>query len=355
MIVRYVSALFLVATACASAPRATPIVHSGTVVHPEEDPLVGLDNYDARTLFHLAGEAERKGEVDRGIALYERLLANFPSDPVADAARFNVGLLYERKKEFGAAIPYYEAIYDGELPPTVEGQRTWLDAHYRAAVCLGQIGEWWAAVALFERVEALDWLDDDDRLEALVGRGISLQEADDPDAAELAFSTALRFHRLISRRRRFDDRGLAAEAAFRLGDIARERFEAVTLEYPVETLRERLNEKCEALLTAQNRYLQAVRVGDTHTVAAAGFRIGSLYEQLYEHMMALEVPADLDEEQAEVYLEEVHNRIGVLVEKAIKIYEKSLIAGRRADSAARWVEQTEEALARLKSIYLARN
>ncbi|MEO1173034.1 MAG: tetratricopeptide repeat protein, partial [Myxococcota bacterium] len=340
--------------ACARTPAPPPVVHSGAVVHTEEDPLVGLEHYDARTLFHLAGEAERNGDVDRGIALYDRLLENFPSDVVADAARFNAGLLHERKKDFAAAIPYYEDIYQSSLPPTVDGQRTWLDAHYRAAVCLGKLERWWAAVALFERVEALDWLEDDDRLEALVGRGISLQEAGDPDAAELVFSTALRFHRLVSRRRRFDDRGLAAEAAFRLGDISRERFLAVILEYPVDTLRARLDEKCQALLSAQNRYLQAVRVGDTHTVAAAGFRIGSLYERLYEQLMGLEVPPELDAEEADVYLEEVHSRIGVLVEKAIKIYEKSLIAGRRIDSAASWVEQTEAALARLKSIYLAR-
>ncbi|MEM6730483.1 MAG: hypothetical protein AAF658_02950, partial [Myxococcota bacterium] len=155
-------------------------------------------------------------------------------------------------------------------------------------------------------------------------------------------------------RRRFDDRGLAAEAAFRMGDISRERFASVVLAYPISTLTERLESKCQELLTAQNRYLQAIRYGDNHTVAAAGFRIGSLYEDLYQQMMNLEVPEDLDPEQAEVYLEEVHAKIGVLVEKAIKIYEKSLIAGRRIDTASDWVERTETALARLRAIYLAR-
>ncbi|MEL6547164.1 MAG: hypothetical protein AAFQ82_21235, partial [Myxococcota bacterium] len=101
------------------------------------------------------------------------------------------------------------------------------------------------------------------------------------------------------------------------------------------------------------RYIQAIRHGDNHTVAAAGFRIGSLYEELYAELMALEVPDELDAEQAEVYLQEVHGKVGVLVEKAIKIYEKSLVAGRRTGSATDWVERTEAALARLRAIYLA--
>lgn len=342
----------LLASACASAPA--PVVMTGTVVRPEVDPLVGLDHYDARTLFHLAADTARDGDRARATALYERLLEEFPGDIVEAAARFNLGLLYEDQRRWHDALAQYESITARTLPVDDHERRTWIDAHYRQAVCFGRVDEWWRAVALFEKLEAFDWLREEDRLEALVGKGIALQEAGEPEAAELSFSHALRYYRVVSQRRRFDDRGLAAEAAFRMGDISRERFATVTLEYPVPVLSERLDAKCQELLNAQNRYLQAIRYGDNHTVAAAGFRIGSLYETLYAEMMALEIPEELDREQAEVYLEEVHAKVGVLLEKAIKIYEKSLVAGRRTETASDWVERTEAALARLRAIYLAR-
>ncbi len=343
--------LLLLASACASAP--TPVVMTGTVVRTDADPVVGLEHYDARTLFHLAADSARDGDRERAASLYERLLEEFPGDVVELATRFNLGLLYENDLRWADALAEYEAITRRDLPVDDNDRRTWIDAHYRQAVCFGKQDAWWHAVALFEKLEAFDWLREEDRLEALVGKGIALQEAEEAVAAESSFSHALRYYRLVSQRRRFDDRGLAAEAAFRMGDISRERFEAVALAYPVDVLSRRLEDKCQELLNAQNRYLQAIRYGDNHTVAAAGFRIGSLYETLYADLMALEIPEELDAEQADVYLDEVHGKIGVLVEKAIKIYEKSLVAGRRSDTASDWVERTETALARLRAIYLA--
>ncbi|MEO0814735.1 MAG: hypothetical protein AAFY60_17870, partial [Myxococcota bacterium] len=87
---------------CASAPQK--VVMTGTVVQPEPDPLVGLEHYDARTLFHLAADSAREGDRPRAMALYERLLAQFPGDRVENAARFNLGLLYENDARWSDAV-----------------------------------------------------------------------------------------------------------------------------------------------------------------------------------------------------------------------------------------------------------
>lgn len=348
--------LIVFAAGCATAqPNAVNavLVLEPSVVRVDADPTVGLEVYDAELLFHLAGEAERNDENDRAVAIYRKLIAEFASSIYAHPARFNAGLVLEGLEHYRQAAALYEAVAHEARPTGAQAERTWIDAHYRLAVCQGKLGEWWEAVAVFEKLIVLETLSDEDRLEALVGQGIAMHEAGEPESADIQFSHALRFFRTVSRRRRFDDRGLAAEAAFRMGDIARERFLAVDLAYPVETLTERLEDKCEYLLSAQNRYLQAIRYGDSHTVAAAGFRIGNLYESLYEHMAGLDAPAELDSDQKAVYIEEVHTRIAILLEKAIKIYERSLVAAKRVDSAEAWAQRTEAALARLRAMYLA--
>ena len=120
----------------------------------------------------------------------------------------------------------------------------------------------------------------------------------------------------------------------------------------MERLKERLETKCGFLLTAQNRYIRAIRFGDSHTIAAAGYRLGDLYENLYEAIVSFAPPAELDGEQVALYNEEVRRKVIVLLKKAIRIYEKSLKLGKRMQSNQSWLDQLEVALARMKSLYL---
>ena len=66
----------------------------------------------------------------------------------------------------------------------------------------------------------------------------------------------------------------------------------------------------------------------------------------------LEVPPDLTDEERDVYRDEVKHRVRVLAEKAIKIYERTVLVGKRVDTAASWVRESETALERLRAIYL---
>lgn len=324
----------------------------GVVVQAEPDPLTQLEIYDAEELFHHARDMNRNGRQADAETVYRRLLEYFPDSALAEPARFNLALLYEARERFDLAAGAYEQLATQEPPPGAERRRTWLDAHFRLAVCAGKLQEWWWAVGVFDQVLAQDWLEDQDRLEALLGRGISLQEAGDPASAEVAFSAVLRFAREAERRGPLLDRTMVAEAAFRMGEISAERYQAVVLEFPVELLQERLEAKCGELLAAQQRYLRAIRNGDAHTVAAAGYKIGQLYETLYDTILALEAPASLTPEQVELYQLEVRKRVHVLVEKALTIYEKALLVGRSAPTAEDWNLRLERAIERLRQIYL---
>ena len=326
---------------------------SGAAILAEPDPELNLSAYDAEELFHLAGEAERTNDPNLATAAYRRLLSDFPTSPLRWASLFNLGLLYEAAERYGDAAPLYEEIATADTPTGDTQKRTWTDAHFRLAVCFGKLNRWWNAVAVFDYLLAESWMDGDDRLESLVGRAIALHEAGDAESAEVAYATALRFFRDAQKEMPLYRTPVLAEAAFRMGDIAAERYHAVALDFPIDLLRERLTTKCEHLLTAQYRYLRALRYGDAHTVAAAGYRIGELYETLYDAVVGLRAPDDLTSEQAEVYHEEVRERVRVLVEKALMAYEKGLFAGQRAPSAAAWTAKLEEASARLRSLYLA--
>ncbi len=356
--------LLLLVAACATTPKAPkagsggvnsgPAEHhlDGAVVRTQKDPLTDLSVYTPQELFHLAGDLDRQKQRPRAILVYQRLIEEFPDSTLFDPASFNLGLLFEAEKQYENAANAYFGITSKDEPTTEGRRRTWMDAHYRLAVNFGKLGYWWKSVAVFDAILDLPWLDNDDRLEALTGRGIAIQETGELDAAEVALSAVLIFYRRAQRSGRIADRSLVAEAAFRLGEISRQRYLGVQLQFPVKLLTERLTVKCEHLISAQHRYIRAIRNGDTHTVAAAGFRIGALYEDLYDKIVGLQTPEELDVEQADVYQEEVRNKVNVLVKKALKIYEQALMIGHSTGGDNVWVKQLQASIERLKQIYL---
>lgn len=323
----------------------------GTVIRQFEDKLVGSDVYNAEYLFHLAGEAEREDDFSRALALYRRLIEEFQAGIYYAPALFNSGLLLEGEKKYDEAAESYSTLVKLTRPSDEKAERTWLLAHFRLAVCFGELGQWWKAVGIFDFVLELEDLSQFNQFEAMVGRGISIHEAEDTEGAEIALSGAFRFFRKMPAARQRRGMDLVSEATFRLGEIARSRFSQIALAYPIEVLRERLEDKCVELLSAQGRYLRAMRYGSPPMVAAAGYQVGSLYETLYDEIMTLETPEGLDEVQAQIYWEEVRSRVNILVKKAIRIYEKALLVGKRGSS-EKWMSRLERSLNRLKTIYL---
>jgi tetratricopeptide (TPR) repeat protein len=341
------------AAAPADTSRGAPLVLEGAVVRGATDPLTGLTTYDPALLFHLAAEAQRNDRLQDAAALYGRLLDEFPASGLVPGARFNLGLVDERLGRFDRAAEVYRAAADAPLPADADARRVWLDAHFRLAVCHARLGDPWRAVAVFDDLlERVD-LEDFDRLQALAGRGTALRQAGDLDAADSALSRALRFAEDAAMRGLGDDAGVAGEAALAWAELAADRYQAVTLAFPVDVLRERLQKKCELLLVAQHRYLRAIRLGNVETATTAGLGLGALYEGLYDAIVGLEAPAELGDEEREVYRDEVRGRVGVLVKKAILIYEKSLLVGRTSEAAAEPVHRLEAALERLQTLYAA--
>jgi tetratricopeptide (TPR) repeat protein len=305
---------------------------------------------DAPSLFHVAMEAAHADAPAQAVFYYSALIDTFPHDPLIIPTLYNRGLQREALQDFQGAVADYRRIV--QQAPHQSPEHTWLDAHFRLGVCLTRLHGGWAAVSVFDEALRED-LDDDERLEVMVGRGIAMQDISADDAAEVAFGDALRFFESGRQHDIQSDRDLAAEAAYRLGMINTTRFDKVTLHFPKDALHRALEEKCRYLLDAQNDYLRAIHLGDAHTLAVAGWGIGSLYERLYDAIVDLEPPETMDAESLEIYRDEVRQRVAMLVKKAIMVYERALMAGRAAGTAdGDWVTRLEKALERLRTIYL---
>jgi hypothetical protein len=117
-----------------------------------------------------------------------------------------------------------------------------------------------------------------------------------------------------------------------------------------EKMAEQLEDKCQRLLSAQSAFIRAIKVGNPGWATAAGYKIGAMYEELYDDMVNLPVPPDLTSEQAQLYISELKSRVNILITKAMLVWERSLDMAHRTGADNEWVQRTETSLQRLREL-----
>lgn len=344
------------ATSRATLPEASaPRVHMDpVVVHGSTDPLTGLDGYDASQLLERGNQLYASGEHAKAVLVFDKLVAVFPDSDLVPSAIYNAGLAEEQLELWEPALTRFQRIMK-EYPSSPSRK----DAMFRAAMCLGKLNRWTEVADGFWAIRQLDGITTMEELEARVGTGVGLFMQNDSASAEREFLAALRFYEVKSKEEFLPAEYFVGQARFYVAEIAARAFESVDLAAPdvsrsgwEEMLGERLEEKCELLLRAQNHLIRAIRAGHPGWATAAGFRIGSLYERLYDDMMKVPTPQGLSEDGKAYYVAEVRKKVAVLVSKAIEIYERSLEMAGRVGEKNEWVERTTRSLERMKDLAL---
>lgn len=325
------------------------------LIHSEKDPLTGLDGYDARALLELGNKLYDQGDADKAIKVYEKLLATFPDSEHVVLAIYNQGLGYERLAEWQKALDCFGRVVK-EHPET----KSFKDAYFRRAFAYGKLERWKEVADTFWQIRQIEGLSTMDELEARVGMGVGMFMQEDYATAEHEFMRALRFHEEKAKEEYLPADYYVGQSRFYLGEIYAREFEKLELSEPnldedqwAEMMGRELEEKCDLLLRAQHNFIRTIRVGHTGWATAAGFRIGSLYEKLYDDLLQVPVPPSLSEEGKKYYLEELRKKVSILVMKAIQVYERSLEMAHRVGEKNEWVEKTSKSLERMKSLALA--
>ena len=346
-----------VASSAASQPQpARDDVHMDPMlIKSKADPLTGLDGYDAQQLLEVGNQQYANKAYDKAIKVYAMLLESFPESDLVASAIYNSGLAYEQLAEFESAYKAFKGVV--EKHPKAPSHK---QAQFRVAFNLGKLERWNDVADAFWAIRQREDVTPMDELEARVGQGVALFMVGDYATAEREFMSAIRFHERESKLQYLPAEYWVGQSRFYLGEINARAFERVGLTAPtadeaswVKTMGHELEQKCELLLRAQNNFIRTIRVGHTGWATAAGYRIGSMYETLYDALTQLPAPADLSEEAKAVYQATLKDRVSVLVMKAIKVYESSLQMARRVGERNEWVDKTTRQLERMKTLYLA--
>lgn len=277
-------------------------------------------------------------------------LADFYQDsPHRRAALYNAGLAHERLEQWEEANLRFSELADAE-----KGTGDALEAAFRVAETQYHLERYADAARVLARIAAREDLPVGRRIEARVQQGICELETGDLEKSEATLRQALATYEGLANKEEVEDY-FPAQAHFFVGEIYRLHYQTVQLEPAKgsDALARDLNYKAELLLSAQGHYLRSIRVGNGHWATAAGTQIGSMYENLYEHLVNSPAPAELDEEEARLYREELRKKIRVLLTKSINIYERTLEAAERIGAQSAFVDRTRKSLEKVKALLLA--
>lgn len=314
--------------------------------HRDDSGELRLEAYDAQSLFTAANRELSQNRCDRALPLYDRIANEFPESRWVSASLYNGGLCLEELHRDAAAVEHYTRLQTS-LPDSNDVK----DSLFRAGGCLERLERWADVGSNFERVLARQDLSGDERMEAMVRRGAAVFQQGDLDRTDGLMREAILYYRQGSGAEPIQTDYFMGEAQYMLGEVLRARMEAVRFSPNEAAMRIELERKSQFLLDAQAAYILAIRVTNPHWAAAAGFRIGTLFSTLYDHIMAAPVPPELDAEQRGIYFDELRRQIRPLVDKAMRVWTRTMEMGARTGLGRNeWVERTEHEMARLRAL-----
>lgn len=329
---------------------------SGEVVEMEADPVLvradedGEAEYrDAQEIFEGAYYDYQARRYDEAAEQYQLIIDHFPESRFFLPALYNGGLSYEELDRWEQAAETFKLLIE-EFPESDEA----LNAEFRIARAYHELGKYEEVAERLTQLLLKDDLEHLDRVEAHVRRGKALLELEEWVDAENSFESAIERNREANPAQQLDEEHrYMVLAHFGRGRANHGRMSEIELVLPTERMEEDLEQKADYHQTAQGAYIRALQQHHPHWSVAAGYKIGRLYQDMYMDIFTAEIPDDLTDEELAFYFEELRDKLEVLMERAMNVYERNLSFSRRVaprgTEAEEWVEATSVHLERMRA------
>jgi tetratricopeptide (TPR) repeat protein len=293
------------------------------------------------------------GEAARAVAVFTGLVRDSSLEPAQrHSALLGLARAHEGVGDFESARSAYEQVLS-EDPDATDAADSWA----RRGAVEAELQDWARSAQSFGEAYASLRADQlvSYRIELLARQGYAFFSAENFESCDGVLSTAEKLYaaELESPTERFSTYYFVGMMRFYRAALIHTRFRGIEVRLPEARMAKDFEAKLELLTSAQEAYNDAIRVKHVYWVSAAGYQLGTIFEEFYDALMHAPVPEWLDESQKADYYEELKAQLRPVVNKAIWVFEKNLESARRIGYENPFVEQTREALGRLQSILLA--
>ncbi len=304
-----------------------------------------LVGYDAQSAFDEGNKYFDRGLWQESFLAFQKVVREFKVQKLTYPAAYNAGLSLARLKMYPEAISFFEvSLRSDDAQLTIRGRWNLIDLALR-------VERWGDAEMYAKALENLIYTPEDRiELRNLVKILKSWRNGD--SYQEIA--SLVDHHRIDRRKGKTTSRVPESVGAYLSGlrvtqIMDPEKFN--TLQFSDEatmTLREQVSNVLEyeaaLLLEAQNFFLRAIRSSDAEWATASVYRIGEIYERFYRGLVAIALPAELDEESKKLYAEELDKIVKPVKNKAELAYSRLLKFAQRNVQDTPWVDRAKEKL-----------
>ncbi len=347
--VAVVTVAVLLASGCAMMPWVDDdpeAQQDDQVTEMEVDPVLIRADDDGESIQISAEEAFEKAyyafqarRYEEAAKYYGLIIEYFQDSRFYLPALYNGGLSFEELDQWEDAADAFRTIVD-DFPDSEEA----LNAEFRLGSALHELGEYEEVGERLTELLLRDELEPFDRMEAHVRRGNALLELEEWSDAENSFRAVVEINEEKPEVDRLDDdHRFLVMSHFGRGQANHGRMNEIPLKLPPERMADDLEEMADYHLSAQAAYIQALRQYHPYWSVAAGYKAGRLYEDLYVTIFTAEIPDDLTEEELAYYFEALRDKLEVLMERAMSIYERNLALSRRisggVDATDEWIDE----------------
>jgi TolA-binding protein len=374
--VTLVAGLSLILASCAGRSPAPST--GGTIAQkqraPREDRLVmepiqllarpgangpSIEVLDANGLFERGGQLLSAKKYQKAVAVYDKLLRNFPGSRYISPSLYNAGLAHEWLNQFAKAVERYR-----ELMRRFGSSKEAIDAAFRLGGCYAELHNWPASAEAFNALLKRKDLSASDRIECLARKGLAHFRLGDTRSTRSTLQAAIDFHKSVESIERLDTDFFLGMARYYLAAMPHVEFRNLKVES--KDLAKTLDEKARLLILSQAGYIAAINVRNPYWATAAGFQIGSLYREFYTVLMTTlpdfkqqasktaklskVTPKAAEQQLVQVYLEEVHKAVKPLLTKAIRVFEKNVLMGETVGIRSDWVHKSRTQINELKHL-----
>jgi tetratricopeptide (TPR) repeat protein len=340
------AAAFTAPFGCAARPRAPSSPKSeSSVIYATPTIITPHDEADPSAAFERARALLESGAAERAAHLFDDIASANPSGPFAAPSVFNAGLAWESAGRRDIAIQRFGYAVE-HFGPTTIGKASML----RASRLFAFLERWSALSATADLLLARTDMTDVERLEAYGAKALAVVEVGDLQVAGRFISKG---RDIIDALQLGDGGKLPAEAAptlFALGEARRLESEKIGLVRSPEDFAQVLERRCQGLLDAQGAFSDAMRSYDSHWAAMSGYRVGQLYRQLHDDLLAITPPDTADTtEKKQLFQGAMRLRYRVLLEKGLAMMEHTVLLGERMGEASTWIDRARTARRELQA------
>ena len=291
-----------------------------------------------KALFDAASSYFRGGYHDEAIGSYQKMVSLYPNSEYCPDAYYNMALSREELDSHHAAAKDFETLT--ERYPDYENR---MDAllyaleDYRRTDDPDPENLLRVSLKLLELPE----LDIEKQIEL---NGEVGQLYWDKGWKKSAANYCARCNDLYDKHPQEDLAYIAARSKFLRGERFFKFYKDVRFRPPFE---KNMKSKRTYLRRLVGLYTDAANYKDIFWATAATHKIGEVFEEFHDALLASKAPGDLTPEEKEVYTQQLREIAGPFREKAIEAYRSNLKQAREFSEENEWVEKTRDRLAEL--------